>query len=34
VPLVEATGHLRTVRPHSDLVLCGRSLGVSFGDSV
>jgi ATP-dependent phosphofructokinase / diphosphate-dependent phosphofructokinase len=32
VPLEEATGHLKTVRPHSDLVLCGRSLGVSFGD--
>lgn len=32
VPLAEATGHLKTVRPHSDLVLCGRSLGVSFGD--
>jgi len=32
VPLTEATGHLKTVRPHSDLVLCGRGLGVSFGD--
>ncbi len=32
VPLEEACGHLKTVRPHSDLVLCGRSLGVSFGD--
>ncbi|MCU0490968.1 MAG: ATP-dependent 6-phosphofructokinase [Chloroflexaceae bacterium] len=32
VPLAEATGHLKTVRPHSDLVRCGRSLGVSFGD--
>lgn len=32
VPLAEACGHLKTVRPHSDLVLCGRSLGVSFGD--
>jgi len=32
VPLTEATGHLKTVRPHSDLVLCGRALGVSFGD--
>ena len=34
VPLEEATGHLKTVRPHSDLVLCGRSLGVSFGDDL
>lgn len=34
VPLTEATGHLKTVRPHSDLVLCGRGLGVSFGDEV
>lgn len=32
VPLAEATGHLKTVRPHSDLVLAARSLGVSFGD--
>lgn len=32
VPLAEATGHLKTVRPHSDLVLSARSLGVSFGD--
>lgn len=32
VPLEEATGHLKTVRIHSDLVLSARSLGVSFGD--
>jgi 6-phosphofructokinase 1 len=32
VPLAEACGHLRTVRPHSDLVTAARSLGVSFGD--
>ena len=32
VPLVEATGHLKTVRPHSDLIRSARSLGVSFGD--
>jgi 6-phosphofructokinase 1 len=32
VPLAEATGHLKTVRPHSDLVHTARSLGVSFGD--
>ncbi len=32
VPLAEATGHLKTVRPRSDLVLSARSLGVSFGD--
>jgi 6-phosphofructokinase 1 len=34
VPLTEATGHLKTVRPHSDLVLCGRALGVCFGDTI
>ncbi len=34
VPLAEATGHLKTVRPHSDLVLSARSLGVSFGDEL
>ena len=32
VPLAEATGHLKMVRPHSDLVVSARSLGVSFGD--
>ena len=32
VPLAEATGHLKMVRPHSDLVMSARSLGVSFGD--
>ncbi|MCG8352908.1 MAG: 6-phosphofructokinase, partial [Chloroflexales bacterium] len=32
VPLTEACGHLKTVRPHSDLVIAARSLGVSFGD--
>jgi 6-phosphofructokinase 1 len=32
VPLAEACGHLKTVRPHSDLVRTARSLGVSFGD--
>lgn len=32
VPLVEACGHLKTVRPHSDLVRSARSLGVIFGN--
>ena len=32
VPLEEACGHLKTVRPHSDLVRTSRGLGVSFGD--
>jgi ATP-dependent phosphofructokinase / diphosphate-dependent phosphofructokinase len=32
VPLAEATGHLKTVRPKSDLVICARDLGISFGD--
>jgi 6-phosphofructokinase 1 len=32
VPLAEACGHLKTVRLHSDLVLCARALGVAFGD--
>lgn len=31
VPLEEACGHLKTVRPHSDLVRTVRGLGVSFG---
>lgn len=32
VPLAEACGHLKTVRPHSDLVRSARSLGVTFGN--
>jgi 6-phosphofructokinase 1 len=32
VPLEEACGHIKTVRPHSDLVRTSRGLGVSFGD--
>ncbi len=32
VPLEEAVGHLKTVRPHSDLVRTARGLGVVFGD--
>jgi len=32
VPLEEATGHIKTVRPHSDLVRTARSLGIVFGD--
>jgi phosphofructokinase-like protein len=32
VPLEEATGHLKTVRPHSDLIRTARGLGVSFGE--
>ncbi|HWQ13071.1 MAG TPA: ATP-dependent 6-phosphofructokinase [Roseiflexaceae bacterium] len=31
VPLEEATGHIKTVRPHSDLVRTARSLGIVFG---
>lgn len=34
VPLAEACGHLNRVRPHSDLVLCARSLGIAFGDEL
>jgi ATP-dependent phosphofructokinase / diphosphate-dependent phosphofructokinase len=32
VPLEEATGHIKTVRPHSDLIRTARGLGVEFGD--
>lgn len=32
VPLEEAVGHVKTIRPHSDQVRTARSLGVSFGD--
>lgn len=32
VPLEEACGHLKTVRPHNDLVRTARGLGVVFGD--
>jgi 6-phosphofructokinase 1 len=32
VPLEEACGHIKTVRPHSDLVRTARSIGISFGD--
>lgn len=32
VPLVEVTGHIKLVRPHSDLVRTARSLGVIFGN--
>jgi 6-phosphofructokinase 1 len=32
VPLEEAVGHIKTVRPHSDQVRTARSLGVCFGD--
>jgi len=34
VPLDEACSHLNRVRPHSDLVLCARSLGIVFGDEL
>ncbi|WP_322821060.1 ATP-dependent 6-phosphofructokinase [Chloroflexus sp.] len=34
VPLAEACGYLNRVRPHSDLVLCARSLGIAFGDEL
>jgi 6-phosphofructokinase 1 len=32
VPLEEATGHIKTVRPHSDLIRTARGLGIIFGD--
>jgi len=32
VPLEEACGHLKTVRPHSDLVRTARGIGVGFGN--
>ncbi len=32
VPLEEATGHIKTVRLHSDLIRTARGLGVEFGD--
>jgi ATP-dependent phosphofructokinase / diphosphate-dependent phosphofructokinase len=32
VPLEEATGHLKTVRPHSDLIRTARGLGITFGE--
>jgi 6-phosphofructokinase 1 len=32
VPLEEATGHMKTVRHHNDLIRTARGLGVSFGD--
>ncbi len=31
VPLESVVGHLKTVRPHNDLIRTARSLGVSFG---
>ncbi len=33
VPLEEVCGHVKTVRPHNDLIQTARSLGVSFGDT-
>lgn len=32
VPLESVVGHLKTVRPHNDLIRTARGLGVSFGD--
>jgi 6-phosphofructokinase 1 len=32
VPLDEICGHVKTVRPHNDLIRTARSLGASFGD--
>jgi 6-phosphofructokinase 1 len=32
VPLEEICGHIKTVRPHNDLIRTARGLGVSFGD--
>lgn len=32
VPLEEVCGHIKTVRPHNDLIRTARGIGVSFGD--
>jgi 6-phosphofructokinase 1 len=32
VPLESVIGHLKTVRPHNDLIRTARALGVGFGD--
>jgi 6-phosphofructokinase 1 len=32
VKITEAVGRLRTVTPDGDIVMAGRSLGISFGD--
>ncbi len=32
VPLDEIVGHIKTVRPHNDLIRTARALGVCFGD--
>jgi phosphofructokinase-like protein len=32
VPLEEACGHVKTVRPHNDLIRTARSLAITFGD--
>lgn len=32
VPLEEVVGHIKTVRPHNDLIRTARGIGVSFGD--
>ena len=32
VPIESVIGHLKTVRPHNDLIRTARGLGVSFGD--
>lgn len=32
VPLDEIVGHIKTVRPHNDMIRTARALGVCFGD--
>jgi 6-phosphofructokinase 1 len=32
VPMIEAVSHLKTIRPHSDLVRTARGVGTIFGD--
>lgn len=32
VPLEAVTGHIKTVRPHNDLIRTARNIGVGFGD--
>ena len=32
VPIAEAVSHLKTIRPHSDLVRTSKGIGIIFGD--
>jgi 6-phosphofructokinase 1 len=32
VPMAEAVSHLKTIRPHSDLVRTAKGIGIAFGD--